>query len=204
MHLCLSTTQASRHLLPIPLLFAKADAQRWRLSKAAAIRFEHILPTRSEFCANHTQHHLGETYMESNKIVPRKEPTGMLAYIIAAREIRTTDVNRKVLLLYYASNVNTHGSFFKSLLDISLDTGLSESTVQRINKDWQGQGLLSWEKGSVTRSLANTYRLDLSKLQKAVESTRRNFEGAEQRRRRKAADRAKRYRERHAKLTVTQ
>ena len=142
--------------------------------------------------------------MESNKIVPRKEPTGMLAYIIAAREIRTTDVNRKVLLLYYASNVNSHGSFFKSLLDISLDTGLSESTVQRINKDWQDKGILSWEKGSVTRSLANTYRLDLSKLQKAVESTRRNFEGAEQRRRRKAADRAKRYRERHAKLTVTQ
>ena len=134
---------------------------------------------------------------------PRKEPTGMLAYIVAAREIRTTDVRRKLLLLYYASNVGSHGSFFKSLLDISLDTGLSESTVQRINKDWQGKGILSWDKGSVARSLANTYRLDLSKLQKAVESTRRDFESAAQRSRRKAADRAKRYRERHAKLTVT-
>jgi hypothetical protein len=41
--------------------------------------------------------------MELNKTVPRKEPTGMLAYIIAAREIRTSDVRRKVLLLYYAS-----------------------------------------------------------------------------------------------------
>jgi AraC-like DNA-binding protein len=141
--------------------------------------------------------------MESNKTVPRKEPTGMLAYIIAAREIRTRDVRRKVLLLYYASNVSSHGSFFKSLLDISLDTGLSESTVQRINKDWQDNGLLSWEKGSVTRSLANIYRLDLGKLQQAVKSTRKNFEGAEQRSRRKAADRAKRYRERHAKSTVT-
>src|ERR1035438_8783136 len=129
--------------------------------------------------------------MESNKIAPRKEPTGMLAYIIAAREIRTTEVSRKLLLLYYASNVGRQGSFFKSLLDISLDTGLSESTVQRINKDWQGKGLLAWEKGSVTRSLANTYRLDLSKLQKAVESSRKAFEGAEQRSRRKAADRAK-------------
>jgi AraC-like DNA-binding protein len=142
--------------------------------------------------------------MEPNKIAPRKEPTGMLAYIIAARSVRTRDVKRKVLLLYYACNVGSQGSFFKTLLDISLDTGLSESTVQRINKDWQGKGLLSWEKGSVTRSLANTYRLDLGKLQRAVESSRKDFESAEQRSRRKAADRAKRYRDRHAQLNVTQ
>src|SRR5713101_7844857 len=94
----------------------------------------------------------GEYTMGENRAVmsaPRKEPTGMLAYIVAAREIRTKDVNRKLLLLYYASNVGSHGSFFKCLLDISLDTGLSESTVQRINKDWQDKGILSWEKGSV-------------------------------------------------------
>jgi hypothetical protein len=122
----------------------------------------------------------------------------MLAYIIAGREIRCSTVHGKCLLLYYCTNVNRGGSFFKSVLDICAETHLAESTVHRLNSGMKELGILSWVSGDWRKGLSNTYTLDLSKMQAMSEQTQKGRDAAKEKSRQKAAERARRYRANHS------
>lgn len=119
--------------------------------------------------------------------------TGFLAYVIAAREVRASNVIRKCLMLYYASNTNEHGAFFKPLLHISIDTGISESTIQRLNAEWEKLGILTWKSGDASK--ANQYQLHLPVLRKFVESSKVAFDQKHKLRLERDAARAKKYRD---------
>ena len=101
----------------------------------------------------------------------KKEPTGFMAYVVAARELRASSAHRKCLIQYYTSNVGSTGSFFKSMLDICTDTCLSENFVRKINIEWQKAGLITWGSGSNLTGKANTYQIDLHKLQVAAKQS---------------------------------
>jgi hypothetical protein len=128
---------------------------------------------------------------------PVAKPTGMLAFIVAGREIRCKTVHGKCLILYYCSNVNREGSFFKSTLDICAQTTIAESTVREINAKLREMGMLSWVKGSNLKHHANTYTLNLTKMQAMAESTKQSRDDAKEKSRQQAAARARRYREKH-------
>jgi len=101
-----------------------------------------------------------------------KPITGYLAYCVAGRAVPAASAQAKCLMLYYCTNVNEHGTFFRSMFDICYDTRLSERTVRKLNAAWKAKGLLSWVKGSNLKKKANTYTLDLAKLQSFVESAK--------------------------------
>lgn len=96
------------------------------------------------------------------------EMTGMLAYIITARELISASVSAKCLLLYYASNVNKQGRFFKSVLDIRIDTGLSEKTIRTLNEKWRSLGILTVTEHSYESRKANDYELHLPRLKEIL------------------------------------
>jgi len=123
--------------------------------------------------------------------------TGFLAYVVAAREVRSSNTLRKCLLLYYASNVNNTGSFYKSFLTASLETCIPVSTIQRLNDEWQTAGILTWASGTADKP--NTYQLHLPKLREYVESSKTGFERRQKVKLEKAAARSKAYRERRKK-----
>ena len=126
-----------------------------------------------------------------------EKKTGMLAYIIAGREIRCKTVHGKCLLQYYCSNVNAHGSFFKSTLDICAETTLAESTVREMNSKLKQMGILSWVKGSNLNHRANVYTLNLEKMQEMAEVTTQKRDDSKDRIKQQWAERARRYREKH-------
>ncbi len=101
-----------------------------------------------------------------------KPITGYLAYCVAGRAVPAASVQAKCLILYYCTNVNEHGTFFRSMFDICYDTRLSERTVRKLNTAWRAKGLLSWVEGSNLKKKANTYTLDLAKLQSFAESAK--------------------------------
>lgn len=140
-------------------------------------------------------------------MVSRAETTGMLAYIIAAREMKCGSVHSKCLLQYYASNCGKEGSFFKSTVDISAETGLSERFIRKTNALWESEavGILSTVQGNWMKHQANTYRLNLSRLQSVSEKNKLQIEDRRTRAKRKAAERAARYRARKSdeKAAVT-
>jgi len=125
------------------------------------------------------------------------EPTGMLAYIIAGREIRCGTVHAKCLLQYYCSNVNKDGKFFKSMLDICAETKLSRAFVAYTNDDWKKKGVLSWAEGDWRKKTANTYTLNLAILRKIASDSQKACAESKERERQQAAERARTYRERH-------
>lgn len=125
------------------------------------------------------------------------EPNGMLAYIIAGREIRCSTPHVKCLLLYYCSNVGRDGTFFKSLLDISFETGLADSFIRKTNEEWRKKGVLTWVEGDWRKKTANTYTLKLDLLKKIAENSKKQRDDVKEAARQKAADRARRYRESH-------
>jgi len=126
--------------------------------------------------------------------VSKKPVTGMLAYIIAGREIRCKNAHTKCLLLYYCCNVGKTGSFFKSMLDIHTETGLAESTIRELNGRFKQMGFLSWVAGSNLQKRANTYTLDLDKMQSLAEATLTFHNANKNRIRQQWAERARRYR----------
>jgi hypothetical protein len=125
-----------------------------------------------------------------------KPITGMLAYIVAGRELRPTSPYAKCLLQYYCSNVNKHGSFFKSAFNIQFETGLSERFIRKTNAKWKTGGLLSWVQGSNLTKRANTYTLDLEKLQKFVSQSIETHNAYTLKLRQQSAERSQKYRER--------
>ena len=124
------------------------------------------------------------------------KPTGMLAYIVAGREIRFKTVHGKCLMLYYCSNVNKEGKFFKSMLDICAETTLSEKTVRRLNSAMKSMGVLSWTEG--TNGKANDYQLNLSKMEHFVAITAKDRIATKDKQRHQWAERSRRYRDRLA------
>jgi hypothetical protein len=128
------------------------------------------------------------------------EPTGFLAYIVAARELRASNVIRKCLLQYYASNVNEKGQFFKTLLGISLETCIPISTIQRINAEWRQASILTWDSGDTTQ--ANAYQIHLDALRKVRDFNKAASEHRNRLRFEKAAARSKEYRGRLKRVTV--
>jgi hypothetical protein len=126
-----------------------------------------------------------------------KPITGMLAYIVAGREIRCKTVHGKCLLLYYCANAGKDGSFFKSTLDICAETTLAESTVRRVNAGLKVMGLLTWVEGSNLTHRANAYTLNLSKMQVMAASTKQGRDSSKDIIKKQWAARARRYREKH-------
>jgi hypothetical protein len=124
----------------------------------------------------------------------KKEVTGFLAYVIAARELRATNAHRKCLIQYYASNAGNNGTFYKSMLDICAETCLSERFVQTANAAWKDAGVLSWTQGSNLSGKANTYQLQLKKLQDAARTSRKNVDAAKDAKRLRDRDRQARHR----------
>jgi hypothetical protein len=120
--------------------------------------------------------------------------TGMLAYIIAGREIRCSTVHGKCLLQYYCSNVNRGGSFFKSTVDISSETKLSERFIRKVNATWKQNGFVTWVRGSNLTGDANRYTLNLEKLQAAAAQSEDPRDKARILSNLKTAERMRRYR----------
>jgi hypothetical protein len=132
------------------------------------------------------------------------EPTGMLAYIVAGREIRCSTAHAKCLLLYYCANVGKDGTFFKSLLDISFETRLSDSFIRRTNDEWRKKKLISWVEGDWHKGLANTYTLNLPLMQKMAEHSKKQRDDVQEIAREKTAERVRRFRERQKAVTPPQ
>jgi hypothetical protein len=107
-----------------------------------------------------------------------KPITGMLAYIVAGRETRYGSVQLGALVRYYCSNASKHGTFFKSMFDICFYTRLSERFVNKANAALRSQGVLSWVEGNSFKKKANTYTLNLAKMQSFVEPARENAQVA--------------------------
>jgi hypothetical protein len=126
------------------------------------------------------------------------EPTGFLAYIIAGREARCKTIASKCLLQYYCSNACKDGTFFKSTLDICIDTRISERTVRRFNDGLKGFGVLTWVEGDSFRHLANAYTLHLPKLKEFAVASKKQHEAAKDKARELSAERSRRYREKKA------
>ncbi len=119
---------------------------------------------------------------------------GFLAYVVAARELRPPDVEAKCLLQYYCSNVNDHGTFFKSVLDIHMETALSPAYIHKVNAQWKAIGLLTWVEGNSYQKKANTYTLHLEILKKAAENSIKRYEADKVKLREQWAARSRRYR----------
>jgi hypothetical protein len=123
-----------------------------------------------------------------------KPLTGFLAYVVTARNIRPTDVEAKCLLQYYCSNVDEHGTFFKSVLDIHMETALSPAYIHKTNAKWKTLGLLSWVEGNSFQKKANTYTLSLEILRKVMENSIKKYEADRVKIKTQWAARSRRYR----------
>ena len=121
--------------------------------------------------------------------------TGFLAYIRAAREITCGSVSSKCLLQYYASNVDDHGKFFRSTLDISIDTHCSQFFIRKTNKYWLEIGILSITEHPWRSGKANDYHLHLDVLQKVAKSKQEQKDKTRLIEKAKAAERTQRWRQ---------
>jgi hypothetical protein len=125
---------------------------------------------------------------------PKKEYTGFMAYVVAAREIKCSSASKKCLLQYYASNVNKDGSFFRSMLDICAETSLAESFVRKTNTEWEAKKILKCIEGNWRDGKANVYILSLPVLQQIARSSRSIIDKAKDVMRDKATKRMQKYR----------
>lgn len=123
-----------------------------------------------------------------------KPLSGMMEYIVAARELRPPDVEAKCLLQYYCSNVGSTGSFFKSVLDIHMETALSPAFIHKTNAQWKALGLLSWVAGNSFQKKANTYTISLDTLKRASEGSIKKYEADKVKVREQWAARSRKYR----------
>jgi hypothetical protein len=94
-----------------------------------------------------------------------KTPTGHIAYCIAAKRIQCSTFQKKVLWLYYAINTNNEGRFFKSYDTITAETGVSESTARRCNRDWEKLKLITTVEPALDSGKATEYQLHLPAMQ---------------------------------------
>lgn len=131
--------------------------------------------------------------------------TGFMAYVVAAREL-CGPAHKKLLILYYATNVNKDGAFFKSYTDITRETGLSERTVRRINTEWKKKGLIQYTTAKYGSGKANAYQINLGLLERVSATSRQETTvvDAATRASIKHAERQKRYRERLKNVTANE
>jgi hypothetical protein len=108
--------------------------------------------------------------------MPPSKPTGHLAYCIAAKAIRCSSFQKKVLLLYYAIRADEHGRFFDSNFNISAETGVSDSTITRTNQEWQRAKLLTVTEPEFGSGKANEYQLHLDALQRVASTAHADVE----------------------------
>jgi hypothetical protein len=132
-----------------------------------------------------------------------KKTSNFMAYIVAARQMICKGTicpgsSSKCLLLYYCSNVNKDGKFFKSTLDICLETGLAESTVYTLNALWEKWTMLTVTRNDWRSGKANDYQIHLKVLQQLSENTQVIRKDKTESAKKKAAIRSQRYRENKA------
>jgi hypothetical protein len=97
----------------------------------------------------------------------KKAQSAFLRRLIAARNIKCSTKERKLLLLYYACNAGKDGSFFKDYRRIRHDTGLAYSTIKRTNESFIETGILQEVKGrNWYGGDANSYVLILGVMEK--------------------------------------
>ena len=125
--------------------------------------------------------------------------TGLAGCVTVCREIYVGSVSAKCYLLYLASNVNSDAcTFFKSVLEASVDTGLDEHTIRDLNTKWVKAGFLKITEYPWWTKKSNDYELNLTTLRKILKSQRR--EGTKDiamlARKNKANERTQRYRAR--------
>ena len=123
-----------------------------------------------------------------------------MAAIVAARQMIVRgnicpNVSSKCLLLYYCVNANRQGKFFKSAIDISLETGLTPKTIYKWNRLWEQWGLLAIEEHDWRSGKANDYTINLAVLQEVSNRTLTLKTDMKDRAKRKAAIRSQRYRD---------
>jgi hypothetical protein len=132
-----------------------------------------------------------------------KEPrvlTQFMAGIVAARQMICkgnicNNVGSKCLLLYYCCNANRFGKFYKSTLDICLETGLAESTIRELNEKWQTWKLLTVTSHDWRSGKANDYEIHLPVLLEVSKRTQELREPRTQTAKLKAAARSKKHRD---------
>lgn len=141
---------------------------------------------------------VADIQMRNNR---RDTLTPFMRRLIAARRMICkgkicTNVSSKCLLLYYCSNADNDGCFFKSTLEICLETGLAASTVYGLNAKWQTWGLLKIVKHDWRSGDANDYTIDLKTLEECSDRTQSLKADKIAASKQRAAERAKRYRAR--------
>jgi len=130
-------------------------------------------------------------------VSPSKPITGLLAWNVACRNVRTTSA-KKALLSTLVFNVNPRtGSFFKSLGDLILESGCSEGFIKTTLKHWRSIGLVDWKQGNRRNGEANTYTLSLPELQKQADKSTTATKDKKDNSRQKARDRFNRWYQKH-------
>lgn len=128
------------------------------------------------------------------KLVARTE--GRVAnYTVLARQMRVGSVRMKCLLLYYAICADHRtGKFFKSYLDIYLDTGITERTARSINKALEKQGILTRTEPALDSGHSTDYQLHAEAMQLNVEAFKTDRDKKAAAQRAKATERIRKWR----------
>lgn len=95
-----------------------------------------------------------------------KELTGHMALWVAAKAIRCKTLQGKLLLLYYCGNADRTGHFFKSYVDAVIETGISERTIRRYNKEWEAHGFMRTVEPAKFSGKSADYYLSIPEMQK--------------------------------------
>jgi hypothetical protein len=95
-----------------------------------------------------------------------KPITGTLAYLFAARNIRTPHASQRYHLFDLISSTNKAGQCNPSIELLAERQGVSRDTVIRNNAYWRDLGILSWTKGRANQyhDESNTYQINLKAL----------------------------------------
>ena len=130
-----------------------------------------------------------------------KELSGHMALCVAARQLRCGSTQQKCLLLYYAICADKDGKFYRSFLDIYLDTGVTERTARNVNKSFEKVGILTVSAPTPGSGDSNDYHLDIEVMEKMADSMKAARSSAANAARAKTAKRQAEWRARH-KVTV--
>jgi hypothetical protein len=80
----------------------------------------------------------------------------------------------KCLLLYYAICCNKDGQFFRSYVDIYLDTGISERTVRSINKNFEDACFITRTEPTPMSGNATHYTMSRKHLEECAAQQEKN------------------------------
>lgn len=128
----------------------------------------------------------------------KQEKINGLTYRIAAKEVQTASIRVKCLILYYSICANDDGTFYKSYLDIFLDTGIPERTVRAVNKVLIEHEMLLKTEPKFGSGKASEYRLLLEGMRKNIETFKDHRDKAAAAQRMKAKERLQKWRAKQA------